>query len=307
MTLILANLATSTLAAGITDTATSITVATDDGALFPAPTGDEWFPLVLTGAIGELEVVHASARAADTITVTRGAEGTTAQAFSAGARVDLRLTAAALATKANLTKPWSLQPIGVPIAVFDNLAGVAAPPTDEGYRYIKLTAADAYNTGFLTSESVSGSAPNVIATAVVDDAGSPLNGVSINLLNTERRFVRPGETAGTTEEDQNAQHNHTGSADSAGSHAHSGTALSAGNHRHSMSFNMRSNLSGGSSQTAWYGGAGNSDLTDYDGPHTHTLSIDANGDHGHTLSVDNDGGNEARPRNIWATYYLRIK
>jgi hypothetical protein len=105
--------------------------------------------------------------------------------------------------------PWLYQPVGVPIAVFDNLAGVSQPPTNNSaYRYIKMTAADAYNTGVLTSESVTGSAPLVIATAVVSLSGSPINGQTVQLINTERRSLRAGNSGGI-EADQGHGHRHS--------------------------------------------------------------------------------------------------
>ena len=99
---------------------------------------------------------------------------------------------------------WAFQPIVVPIPLLDNLVGVAAPPTDKDYRYIKLTASDVYNTGVLTGESVTGSAPLVIATAVIDLPASPLDGETIHLINTERRFLRAG-APGSLENDQMQQ------------------------------------------------------------------------------------------------------
>jgi hypothetical protein len=89
-----------------------------------------------------------------------------------------------------------------------NVTGVSAPPTDQAYRYILLTAGETgagkYNNGVLGSESVTGSAPLVQATASVTLAGSPLIGQTIRLLNTERRFLRAG-SAGTVENDQMQQ------------------------------------------------------------------------------------------------------
>lgn len=100
--------------------------------------------------------------------------------------------------------PWAQQPVGVPIPLLDSLVGVSNPPTNLNYRYIKLTASDSYNTGVLTSESVSGSAPLVVATAVISLSGSPINGETVNLINTERRFLRAG-SSGTVENDQMQQ------------------------------------------------------------------------------------------------------
>jgi len=104
---------------------------------------------------------------------------------------------------------WSSQPIGVPIPVASNhfaSLSAALPPTDNpAFRYVLLTAGEAdsgeYNEGILTSESVSGSAPLVQATGVVSLSGSLLNGKTIRLINTERRFLRAG-SVGTVENDQ---------------------------------------------------------------------------------------------------------
>lgn len=97
--LVLTNLAVSVLADAIADTDTEITVATGDGDLFPTPEDGDWFPLVLSGVAGAVEIVHATDRDGDDITVERGREGTTPLTLAAGARVDLRLTAGAVDSK----------------------------------------------------------------------------------------------------------------------------------------------------------------------------------------------------------------
>lgn len=126
----------------------------------------------------------------------------TAAAASAAAALASELAAATYASD-----PWALQPIGVPIPLLTHLAGVTEPPTNKSYRYIKLNAADAYNTGVLTSESVTGSAPLVLASATISLAGSPLNGLSVSLINTERRSVRAG-SSGTLQNHQMQGHVH---------------------------------------------------------------------------------------------------
>lgn len=104
-----------------------------------------------------------------------------------------------------LASSWAFIPIGMKVPLSDNLAGVVAPPTDQAYRYIKLTAgltgAGGYNNGVLGSESVSGSAPQVQASAVVNLSSSPLNGQTVRLINTERRFLRAYDAAGTIMDD----------------------------------------------------------------------------------------------------------
>ncbi|MCG8292238.1 hypothetical protein [Pseudomonas entomophila] len=94
------------------------------------------------------------------------------------------------ADKADVADPWALMPIGVPIPLFLHLHPDGTPPLNKSYRYISLTASDSYNGGVLTGESISGSAPLVSATAVVSLAGSPLNGKTVNLINTEQRLLR---------------------------------------------------------------------------------------------------------------------
>src|SRR5690606_5652696 len=100
---------------------------------------------------------------------------------------------------------WLSFPIGMPFPLFTHLVGVDEPPTDNpGFRYIKLTASDAYNAGVLTDESVAGSAPLVVATAKIDDALSPMDGETVHLINTERRVLRAG-SSGVVENDQMQQ------------------------------------------------------------------------------------------------------
>lgn len=90
---------------------------------------------------------------------------------------------------------WQLLPLGMKFPIDTHTTGVPVPPTDNpNYRYIKLTASDSYNTGVLTSESVSGSAPLVQATAVINDAASPMNGQTVRLINTEGRVIRAGSS-----------------------------------------------------------------------------------------------------------------
>jgi len=110
-----------------------------------------------------------------------------------------------------LPDPWAMMPLGQPIGLLTNLTGVTEPPTTSSYRYIKLTASDAYNSGVLTSESVSGSAPLVIATATISLAGSPMNGQVVSLINTEARVLRAG-TPGALLQDAMEGHTHGSSA-----------------------------------------------------------------------------------------------
>jgi hypothetical protein len=86
----------STLAIGISATATSITVQADSGALFPTLSAGDYFYATLANVANELEIVRVTGRSVDTLIVQRGQEGTTARAYSAGARIEARITAAIL-------------------------------------------------------------------------------------------------------------------------------------------------------------------------------------------------------------------
>lgn len=80
LTLLTANNAQTVLAAGISASATSLTVNSGTGALFPAVTsGVSFFKLTLVdAATGQLsEIVHVTARTGDSMTIVRAQEGTT--------------------------------------------------------------------------------------------------------------------------------------------------------------------------------------------------------------------------------------
>lgn len=91
------NNAASTLASSINSSVTSLTVASGQGTLFPNPTAGQYFYCTLSNTAGTIiEIVKVTARSTDTFTIVRGQDNTTASAFSAGDKVELRLTAADL-------------------------------------------------------------------------------------------------------------------------------------------------------------------------------------------------------------------
>lgn len=85
-TFLFANDASSTLAAPITSTATSVTLATGQGALFPNPNSNQQFALTFNDAATGLltEIVYCTARSGDVLTVVRAQEGTVALSWLAG-------------------------------------------------------------------------------------------------------------------------------------------------------------------------------------------------------------------------------
>lgn len=120
LTLLAANNAQTVLAAGISASATTMTVNTGTGALFPSPSsGVSYFKLTLVdAATGQLtEIVHVTARTGDTMTISRGQEGTTARAWSANDIAANMMTAGTLSLLAQTA--LSLQ-------IANNLSEIAA-------------------------------------------------------------------------------------------------------------------------------------------------------------------------------------
>lgn len=97
------NNASSRLAANITSSATSLSVTPGDGVEFPVLGAGQWFMATLVKADGTTEVVKVTARSTDTFTIVRAAEAvagvTASYAFTAGDKVEARLTAGSLGTE----------------------------------------------------------------------------------------------------------------------------------------------------------------------------------------------------------------
>jgi len=88
----LKNNAFTTIPAGVSSTATTLTVATGDGAKFPALGSEEFFYLTLVDVSGNYEIVKVTARFDDVLTIARGQSGTLAIPFPPNSRAELRVT-----------------------------------------------------------------------------------------------------------------------------------------------------------------------------------------------------------------------
>ena len=81
------NSASSSLASAIDNSEVTLTVATGEGANFPATAdGDFWVSI-------DSEIMLCTSRATDVLTVTRAQQSTSGAAHDAGAAVELRITA----------------------------------------------------------------------------------------------------------------------------------------------------------------------------------------------------------------------
>lgn len=230
---------------------------------------------------------HANSTVTPTINISSLGAKRLKQYTSAGAKVDAVLIAGQISDviydgtdlvvmhplpDTSIGDVWAAQPIGAVIPMLDNGTVQAPPRNNPSYKYIRLTASDSYNAGILVSESVSGTAPLVIATGVVSLVGSPFNGVTVNLINTERRVLRAGLT-GVVEQDAAQGHYHNVIAGNT-----SGTGLTSGT------------VTGGTGLV--------NDTVPGGGKVSGMASDGANG----TVRV----ANETRVKSIGVTYYMRV-
>jgi hypothetical protein len=89
----LKNNASGTLATAINASDTGIVLTTGNGANFPSLGASDYFYATFESTGGTLEIIKVTARSGDSMTVVRAQEGTTAQSFAAGSRIELRVTA----------------------------------------------------------------------------------------------------------------------------------------------------------------------------------------------------------------------
>lgn len=159
-----ANSAFATLAAGINSSATSITLTTGQGARFPSLSGSDYFYATLIDTSNNLEIVKCTARSTDVLTVVRGQESTTARAYSAGDRIELRITAQGIVDVVNtlietgvLTVPGTSSSPAILRLAEDtdngsNYIGLKAPASVSSNLEFTLPSADGSNGHFLKTD-----------------------------------------------------------------------------------------------------------------------------------------------------------
>lgn len=91
-----ANRATSQLTRALASDDTSLQIVLSEAGRFPQPTVDQPFQLTITSPTGTIEIVRATGRVGNEITVLRGQESTPAGTFPINSRVELSLTAETL-------------------------------------------------------------------------------------------------------------------------------------------------------------------------------------------------------------------
>lgn len=94
-----ANNASAPLASAISSTSTAVILTAGRGAAFPTLGTGDYFYATLVNSSNLLEIVKVTARTGDTLTVVRGQDGTASRAYSAGDKLELRITAAGMDSK----------------------------------------------------------------------------------------------------------------------------------------------------------------------------------------------------------------
>lgn len=101
MTVLLKNNVEGFLISAITNSDVSLTLTPGGGAIFPSPASGQYFYATLSSTNGTTEIVKCTSRSGDVLTVVRAQEGTTASAFPAASKVEMRVTVASVVDAIN--------------------------------------------------------------------------------------------------------------------------------------------------------------------------------------------------------------
>lgn len=129
MAILVANNATSYLAGTLTAAATSLTVSSGTGTLFPTLGAGDVFYVTLTNTSNQNEIVKVTGRATDTFTIVRAQDGTSALPFAIGDKVELRVIKVVFNDKASLTNDQTFSGVNTfttPIAASSGGTGVSS-------------------------------------------------------------------------------------------------------------------------------------------------------------------------------------
>ncbi len=127
------NNATGVLASNLASGATSLTLQTGQGARFPTITGTNYFWATLVDASNNIEIVKCTAHSAssDTFTITRAQQDTTAKAYLAGDRFEMRVTREHFNEKVSKSGDTMTGALTNNVGVYSNATSNASPTKDE--------------------------------------------------------------------------------------------------------------------------------------------------------------------------------
>ena len=195
--LLFTNNASAALASSITTSSTTITVTTGSGALFPAISGGNYFYATLTDSSNNLEIVKVTARATDVMTVVRAQEGTTARAYAAADKIELRVTAAGMNSLAQLGLDntfTGINTFSTPIAV---ASGGTGGTTSTGSGAVVLAASPTFTGVPIAPTASSGTNTTQIATTAFVAAATGTLG-TMSTQNANAVAITGGTASGLT-------------------------------------------------------------------------------------------------------------
>lgn len=216
------NNAKSVLAAGISASATVITVGTGAGSLFPSPvSGQSYFKLTITDAATKSisEIMHVTSVSGDVMTVIRGQEGTTPRVWSTNDIVANMMTAGTFKSCLQIDNNLSeIKEAGQEsVAEARNNLGIHDISSQPGD--IKYTARSTAPTGWLKADgdAVSRTTYAALFAAIGTTFGAGDGSTTFNLPDLRGEFIRgwddgrgvdAGRGFGSFQDHQLAEHRH---------------------------------------------------------------------------------------------------
>jgi hypothetical protein len=174
----LKNNASGTLATSINASDTGIVLTTGNGANFPALGASDYFYATLESTGGTFEVIKVTARSGDSMTVVRAQDGSAANSFAAGSRIELRVTAQSVldavdqvtAAQVEFTPVGALTATNVQAAIAEVVTDLALSSGSSTVGFLQSgTGAVATNVQAKLRQTVSVKDFGAIGDGVVDD------------------------------------------------------------------------------------------------------------------------------------------
>lgn len=201
--------ASSTLAANIGPSSTTITLAPGDGALFPSPAAGQQFTLTLNDAATHLqfETAYCTHRAGDVLTVVRGQEGTTAQSWLIGDQAFNGPTSGTMLAmlQTQHVTDGSLNPVFNNLTVngTETVGGLLTAHAITSSTTVAATTAITAGTSITAAGAIAGAAINssgtiAAATAITGGSLAVTGGVSGNAINSTGTINATGAITGAS-------------------------------------------------------------------------------------------------------------